>query len=72
LPSAIATGVLFGLLGVFSSLYFSSTIISDSKTYGSIGAVFGIMTWLIAIGAVIIIGAVTGAVWHVRRSQRPR
>jgi len=69
LPSAIATGVLFGLLGVFSSLYFSSTIISDSKTYGSIGAVFGIMTWLIAIGAVIIIGAVTGAVWRGRRDQ---
>jgi hypothetical protein len=26
-------------------------LISDSKTYGTIGAIFGIMTWLIAIGA---------------------
>jgi membrane protein len=72
LPSAIATGVFFGLLGVFSSFYFSATIISDSNTYGAIGAVFGILTWLIAIGAVIIIGAVTGAVWYDRSHPSPK
>jgi membrane protein len=70
LPSAIVTGVFFGGLGVFSKIYFSSTITSDSKTYGMIGAILGIMTWLIAIGAVIILGAVAGAVWDDRRSQR--
>jgi uncharacterized BrkB/YihY/UPF0761 family membrane protein len=35
-----------------------------------IGAVLGILTWLIAIGAVIILGAVAGAVWENRRSRR--
>jgi membrane protein len=69
LPSAIATGTFYGGLGVFSRFYFSDTIISDSKTYGTIGAIFGIMTWLIAIGAVIILGAVTGAVWEERISN---
>jgi membrane protein len=69
LPSAIATGVFFTGLGVFSKFYFSATIISDSRTYGTIGAVFGILTWLIAIGAVIILGAVAGAVWENRRTQ---
>jgi membrane protein len=68
LPSAIVTGVLFGGLGVFSKFYFSGTIISDSKTYGTIGAIFSIMTWFIAIGAVIILGAVAGAVWTERRT----
>jgi membrane protein len=68
LPAAVATGVLFVGLGVFSGFYFSSTIISDSQTYGAIGAVFTIATWLIAIGAVIILGAVAGAVWLDRRS----
>ncbi|HSS88845.1 MAG TPA: YhjD/YihY/BrkB family envelope integrity protein [Streptosporangiaceae bacterium] len=68
LPSAIATGVFFTGLGVFSKFYFSATIISDSRTYGTIGAVFAILTWLIAIGAVIILGAVAGAVWEDRRS----
>jgi membrane protein len=68
LPSAIITGVFFGALGFFSKFYFSETIISDSKTYGTIGAIFGIMTWFIAIGAVIILGAVAGAVWGDRRN----
>jgi len=68
LPSAIATGVFFAGLGVFSKFYFSSTIISDSRTYGTIGAVFGILTWLIAIGAVIILGAVAGVVWQDRKT----
>jgi membrane protein len=68
LPSAVATGVFFTGLGVFSKFYFSSTIISDSKTYGMIGAVFSIVTWLIAIGAVIILGAVAGVVWEDRKN----
>jgi membrane protein len=71
LPSAIITGVFFGGLGFFSKFYFSETIISDSKTYGTIGAIFGIMTWFIAIGAVIILGAAAGAVWEDRRNLRP-
>jgi membrane protein len=69
LPSAIVTGIFYGGLGVFSRFYFSGTIISDSKTYGTIGAILGIMTWLIAIGAVIILGAVAGAVWEERKNS---
>jgi uncharacterized BrkB/YihY/UPF0761 family membrane protein len=72
LPSALITGVFYGGLGVFSKFYFSETIISDSKTYGTIGAIFGIMTWFIAIGAVIILGAVAGAAWEDRRNYRSR
>jgi membrane protein len=56
-------------LGVFSQFYFSSTIISDSRTYGAIDAVFSILTWFIAIGAVIILGAVAGVVWEDRRTE---
>jgi membrane protein len=67
LPSAVSTGILYGGLGVFSRFYFSGTIISDSKTYGAVGAMFSIMTWFIAIGAVVILGAVAGAVWEERR-----
>jgi len=69
LPSALVTGVFYGSLGIFSKFYFSGTITSDSKTYGTIGAIFGIMTWFIAIGAVIILGAVAGAVWEDRKNQ---
>jgi membrane protein len=69
-PAAIVTGVFYGGLGEFSRFYFSGTIISDSRTYGTVGAIFGIMTWLIAIGAVIILGAVAGVVWEDRRNNR--
>jgi membrane protein len=66
LPSAIATGIFGAAFGVFSTLYFSSTIISDDRIYGPIGAVFDIVTWLVGIGAVIILGAVAGVVWQDR------
>ena len=72
LPAAIATGVFSAGLGVFSTLYFSSSIISDSKTYGTIGAVLSLVTWFIAIGSVIILGAVAGAVWNDRHSANER
>ena len=72
LPSAVLTGILYGALGVFSRFYFSGTIISDSKTYGTIGAIFGIMTWFIAIGAVIILGAVAGVAWEDRKTSQIR
>jgi membrane protein len=68
-PSAVATGVFGTLFGVFSTLYFSSTIISDDRIYGPIGAVFDIVTWLVGIGAVIILGAVAGVVWQERRQS---
>jgi len=68
---AIATGACFAGLGVFSKFYFSSTIVSDSRTYGTIGAVFGILTWLIAVAAVIIIGVVAGVVWESRSNGSP-
>jgi membrane protein len=65
-PSALATGLFAAGLGVFSALYFSSTIISDDRIYGPIGAVFSLVTWMIAIGAVVILGAVAGVLWQER------
>ena len=56
--------------GVFSSVYFSSAIISDSRLYGTIGVVFTLLTWFIAIGAVIVPGAVAGATWDQRKGRR--
>ena len=71
LPSAIFTGAFYAGLGVFSKFYFSSTITADSRTYGTIGAILGILTWFVAIGAVIILGAVAGVVWDDRKAGRP-
>ena len=68
-PAAIASAFCWVGLGVFAAFYFSSTIVSDSKTYGTIGVTFTLVTWFIALGAVITLGAVAGAVWQRRRSR---
>jgi membrane protein len=67
-PAALATGVFWVGLGAFASLYFSSTLVSDSHLYGAIGVVFTLITWFIAMGAVITLGAVVGHTWVIRRA----
>ena len=65
-PCALATGAFFvGMLLVFS-FTFSGMVISTAQKYGPIGTVFALMSWLIAIGVVIILGAATGLVWQER------
>jgi membrane protein len=72
LAGAIASAICWVGLGVFAAFYFSSTIVSDSKTYGTIGVVFTLVTWFIALGAVVTIGAVFGAVLQERRGRKKR
>jgi len=71
-PAAVATSAFWIGLGVFASTYFSSTIVSDSRLYGTIGVVFTLVTWFIAMGAVIVLGAVFGATWNARRTRKGR
>ena len=68
---ALVTALLWIALAFFSSLYFSTTVIDDSKTYGTIGVVFTFLTWFILIGTVIVLGAACGAVWEARAGEAP-
>ena len=54
-----------GLEAVFSVIS-SGMVTSDDKKDGPPGVVFALMSWLIAIGVVIILGAVAGIVWRER------
>ena len=70
-PSAVATGICWlGMVIVFR-LTLSSTITSDYRKYGSAGVVFAIMPLLIAIGVVIVLGALLGLAWRERREHPP-
>jgi membrane protein len=69
-PAAVATAAFWMGLGVFASFYLSSTLVSDSRLYGEIGVVFTLVTWFMAMGAVITLGAVVGVVWERRRPRR--
>jgi membrane protein len=65
-PSAVATGLCWlGMVAVFSAT-FSGMVISSYDRYGPIGIVFDLLSYALAIGVVIILGAVIGIVWHER------
>jgi membrane protein len=65
-PCAVATGAFWlGMLAVFSVI-FSGMVISYDQKYGPIGIVFGLMSFFIAIGVVITLGAALGLMWQDR------
>jgi membrane protein len=68
---AFLSGLLWFGFALFSSVYFSSALISEDKLYGTLGVVFILMTWFIAIGAVVVLGAACGAVWQARTRRSP-
>jgi membrane protein len=67
LPSAIATGVCWTGMYVIFHFVFSGSITSDYNKYGPIGVVFALMSYFIAVGVVISIGAVFGIFWNERK-----
>jgi membrane protein len=66
-PAGLATGVFWVGLGAFASVYFPSTLSTDSHLYGAIGVVFDLVTWFVAMGAVITLGALVGHTYVTRR-----
>jgi uncharacterized BrkB/YihY/UPF0761 family membrane protein len=65
-PAACATGVLYVAMQTVFSLFFSAMVISNEHTYGPIGTIFALLSYLIAIGVVVILGAVAGRAWYER------
>jgi membrane protein len=65
-PAACVTGVLYVAMEVVFSLVFSAMVISNETKYGPIGIIFALLSYLIAIGVVIILGAVVGLLWQER------
>jgi len=70
LRPAIITALCWIGLDLFSAAYFSPSVISDTRLYGTIGVVFSLMIWFIAIGAVIVLGGAAGAAWNQRSRYR--
>lgn len=68
-PAALVTGACWTGLGVFSSHYFSSAIVANQQKYGPIGIVMIILSWLVAVGVVIHLGAVVGRLYLDRRAR---
>jgi len=74
LPGAFATVAgLAGLRG-FSVLVFSPLLISNAVTYGAVGVMLVVQSWLIGVGFVVYGGALVGEalVNHGRRERESR
>ena len=69
---ALVTSAFFLGLGAFSAAFLSDAIVANDNEYGSIGVVFIIMTWLLALGVVLILGPVVGVAIQERVRNRRR
>ncbi len=72
LPAAAATSVCWVGLGEFSARYFSTAIVANEHSYGPIGVVMVILSWLVAVGVVVHLGSVIGCLYLERRGQPHR
>ncbi|MFI9810043.1 ribonuclease BN [Streptomyces sp. NPDC052301] len=70
LPAALATDIGWTGLGLFSSRYFSTTIVANNEKYGPVGVVMVILSWLVAVGVVVHLGAVAGREYAEHRAAR--
>jgi membrane protein len=64
MPGAVATIVCLGGLRVFSGLVFEPLIASNAVTYGALGTVLIVQSWLIGVGWVVYGGQLFGRWFH--------
>jgi membrane protein len=68
-PAAVATAACCIGLGAFSSRFFSDQIVANNQSYGPIGVVMVILSWLVAVGVVVHLGSVVGALYTEHRAR---
>jgi membrane protein len=71
LPAALATAVCWMGLGVFSAHFFSASIVANEQSYGPIGVIMIILSWLVAMGVVIHLGSIAGRMYVEHHSPPP-
>jgi membrane protein len=64
MPGAVATIVCLGGLRVFSSLVFEPLIARNAVSYGALGTVLIVQSWLIGVGWVVYSGQLFGRWFH--------
>ena len=64
MPGAVATVVFLAGLRVFSGLVFEPLIATNAVTYGALGTVLIVESWLIGVGWVIYGGQLFGRWFH--------
>ncbi|WP_157597243.1 YhjD/YihY/BrkB family envelope integrity protein [Streptacidiphilus rugosus] len=72
LPGSLATIVALAGLQVFSRLVFAPLLVTNAVSYGTVGTVLVVQSWLIGVGYSVYLGAIVGRSFipHPRRSGR--
>jgi membrane protein len=60
LPGAILTVIGLSGLRIFSKFVFASMVVDSAATYGAVGTVLVVVTWMVALGFVVFGGALLG------------
>ncbi|RKT09440.1 membrane protein [Streptomyces sp. 1114.5] len=69
-PGAVATVLALAGLHLFSRLVFAPLLVSNAVSYGTVGTVLIVQSWLIGVGYTVYGGAMTGRVLvRARRGQ---
>ncbi|MCX4751663.1 YihY/virulence factor BrkB family protein [Kitasatospora sp. NBC_01287] len=76
LPGALATMAALAGLRFFSRLVFAPLLVSNAVSYGTVGTVLVVQSWLIGVGFTVYGGALAGRALHARsappeRPERP-
>ncbi|MFD0378012.1 YhjD/YihY/BrkB family envelope integrity protein [Streptomyces sp. NPDC127112] len=76
LPGAVMTGAALSVLSTTAPLYLPRVLNRSLNTYGTLGAVFTLLSWLITLCAVVALCVTAGAVvarepWAARRLGTP-
>ncbi|MFD5421415.1 YhjD/YihY/BrkB family envelope integrity protein [Streptomyces sp. NPDC127069] len=76
LPGAVMTGAALSVLSTTAPLYLPRVLNRSLSTYGTLGAVFTLLSWLITLCAVVALCVTAGAVvarepWAARRLGTP-
>ncbi len=64
LPGAVATVAFLAGLRVFSALVFQPLVVANAVTYGALGTVLIVQSWLIGVGWVVYGGQLFGCWFH--------
>jgi membrane protein len=64
LPGAVVTVAFLAGLRVFSALVFQPLVVANAVTYGALGTVLIVQSWLIGVGWVVYAGQLFGCWFH--------
>jgi membrane protein len=63
LPAGIATAILYEAVGIYISVFASSSIVSSEASFGPIGVVMTLLAVLVGLGVAVHVGAVLGSLF---------